>query len=70
MTKYLAAPQPEFLHPDDVPPPRGTKLNLLTSGGIATFGHWTDDSNLIAWAPLIKVSDDLRARLRNEGKLL
>lgn len=33
------------------PPPRGTKLWLLTSGGVSIVGSWVDDSNLIAWSP-------------------
>jgi len=36
------------------PPPRGVKLLLLTSGGVAVLGDWRDDSNLVAWAPLPK----------------
>ena len=53
---YLAAESPEFLYPEagDPPAPRGVKLNLLTSGGISTHGIWTEGSNFIAWAPLLK----------------
>ena len=42
----------EYRWPDEEPPPRGCKLLLLTSGGVAVVGDWTDDSNLVAWAPL------------------
>lgn len=36
------------------PPPRGVKLLLRTSGGVAVIGDWRDDSNLVKWAPLPK----------------
>jgi hypothetical protein len=40
--------------PQDEPPPRGVKLLILTSGGVAVFGDWMDDSNFVAWSPLPK----------------
>ncbi len=36
------------------PPPKGTKIMALTSGGVAVFGEWMDDSNFVAWTPLPK----------------
>lgn len=33
-------------------PPRGVKLLILTSGGVAVFGEWTDGSNYTHWSPL------------------
>lgn len=38
--------------PEWCTPPRGVKLLLLTSGGVAVFGEWRDDSNYEAWSPL------------------
>jgi hypothetical protein len=35
-------------------PPRGSKLLILTSGGVAVVGDWIDDSNFVAWSPLPK----------------
>jgi hypothetical protein len=40
--------------PQAEPPPRGTKIMALTSGNVAVFGEWRDDSNLVAWTPLPK----------------
>ncbi len=40
--------------PDDDPPPRGTKLLLLTSGGVTVIGDWMDTSNFVAWSPMPK----------------
>ena len=40
--------------PEQEPPPRGSKLLILTSGGVAVFGEWMDDSNFVAWSPLPK----------------
>jgi len=47
-------------YPEIDAPPRGVKLLLLTSGGIACLGDWRDDSNLVAWSPLprIRTEDD------------
>lgn len=36
------------------PPPRGVKLFLLTRGGIAVTGNWTDDGRFIGWQYLFK----------------
>jgi hypothetical protein len=38
--------------PDESPPPRGVKLLIYTSGGVAIISDWSDDSNHTAWAPL------------------
>ena len=38
--------------PEHEPPPRGSKLLVLTSGGVAVIGDWVDDSNFVAWSPL------------------
>lgn len=38
--------------PGEDAPPRGVKLLLLTSGGVACFGEWRNDSNYVAWSPL------------------
>ena len=38
--------------PDIDPPPRGVKLIILTSGGVAIVSDWSDDSNHTAWHPL------------------
>lgn len=35
-------------------PPQGSKLLLLTSGGVAVVGQWMSDSNMVAWSPLPK----------------
>jgi hypothetical protein len=41
-----------FRCPLAFPPPRGVKLLMLTSGGVAVHGDWMDDSNYVAWSPL------------------
>lgn len=67
MTRYLAAPHPDFLHPADSPPPLGTTLLLLTRGGVCVKGPWDPETGCVAWAPLPKISAQLRARLASEG---
>lgn len=44
--------------PVEHPPPRGVKLLLLTSGGVACLGGWSRDTNYVAWSPLPKVRRD------------
>ena len=52
LAAYSSPETDRFLWPDEYVPPRGVKLLLLTSGGVAVVGDWTDDSNLVAWRPL------------------
>ena len=40
--------------PQREPPPKGVKLLLLTSGGVAVFGEWKTNSNYVEWSPLPK----------------
>jgi hypothetical protein len=40
--------------PDKEVPPRGTKLLILTSGGVTVIGDWITTSNYIAWSPMPK----------------
>lgn len=41
--------------PIDANTPRGVKLQLLTKGGIAIYGHWDGKSDFCTdWAPLPK----------------
>lgn len=41
--------------PVDSDTPRGVKLQLLTKGGIATYGQWAGTADWIThWAPLPK----------------
>ena len=52
----------EWRLPEDSPPPRGTKLQLLTVYGVATMGAWSD-LDCVAWAPLLTVSARIRERM-------
>lgn len=63
---YLADQAPQWHHPDDTPPPKGTKLQLLTPGGITVYGHWEDWA--VAWAPLLKVPKELKQRIWKESQ--
>lgn len=50
--------------PHGSPPPRGVKMLILTDGGVAVIGSWTDDSNFVAWSPLPKKRpSDLQSRI-------
>jgi hypothetical protein len=64
--RYLAAELPAWNHPDDMQPPLGTKLLIYTRGGVCVIGHWSRQEGAVLWAPLPKVSRDLRDRLEAE----
>jgi len=64
MARVATARVSEWLDPEDEPPPKGTKLMLLTKYGIAVFGHWMDGMDLVAWSPMPKVtSQKIRDRM-------
>jgi hypothetical protein len=44
--------------PKKYPPPRGTKLLILTSGGVTVVGDWIDTSNYVKWSPMPKKGDE------------
>lgn len=56
--------------PDIEPPPRGRKLLILTSGGVAVFGDWMDDSNFVAWSPLPRKRKNERIEHASESSVL
>ena len=59
------APVAEWLDPLVCPPPKGSKIQLLTDWGIAVYGHWADDG-YVAWAPLLQKPAWLYERLRQK----
>lgn len=64
--RYLAGSEIEWRHPHDFPPPHGTKILLyMHPHGIAVIGQW-QHSGANLWAPLPKVSAEMKARLDTE----
>ena len=55
------APVAAWLDPSEHPPPEGTKLLLLTRGGVAVLGHWGHDC--VAWSPLPKIPPHIKEKL-------
>lgn len=53
--------------PEQEPPPRGSKLLVLTSGGVAVMGDWMDDSNFVAWSPLPRKRKNERVECAPQG---
>ena len=53
---HIASDSTMFMYPaaGDAPPPGGSKVLLLTIGGICVSGQWKDDGSFLAWAPLPK----------------
>jgi len=67
--RHLASDNPQYRHPKDDPPPLGTKLLLLTQGSICVVGDWRPEQGAVAWSPLPKISDELRAKLVADGHM-
>jgi hypothetical protein len=64
--KYMADDCPEWLHPDDHPPPHGTKLQLfMYPHGTTIIGQW-QNSGAALWSPMMGVSDKMKLRLEDE----
>ena len=65
--RYLAGGQ-EFLYPQvgDALPPIGTKVLLLSKGGICTVGYW-GESWCLGWLPLPKRNQEKEKNERIEA---
>jgi len=46
------------------PPPGGADVTLLTIGGIAVRGTWSDDGRYLGWAPLPKRDHEKEDQLK------
>ena len=57
----------DWRHPVDDKPPLGQMMFILTRYGVAVKGVWNDDD--AAWMPLPQLKDEMRDRLRQEGRL-
>jgi hypothetical protein len=60
---YLAGEAPTWEYVQE--PPRGTKLSLLTKGGVQVVGEFTGKlgENYIGWAKLIKRDKEIERKL-------
>jgi hypothetical protein len=64
--RVVSADEIHWRHPDDEPPPKGTKLLLyLYPNGITIIGEW-QHSGASLWAPMPRVAKDMKARLEAE----
>lgn len=54
---------PYWRTPVEEAPPRGCKLLLRTSGGTACIGDWQDDSNFVAWSPMLTFEASTQIRV-------
>lgn len=50
--------------PDVEPPPGGSKILLLTMGGVCVMGTWMNNAGFVAWAPLPALTPEVKERLR------
>lgn len=57
--KNYVAGRAGFMFPGlgEASPPGGAKVLLLTTGGIAVFGTWSNDGRYQAWSPLPRKTD-------------
>jgi hypothetical protein len=53
-----------YFDAEEVPPPRGMTINLLTEWGRACQGPWVDGGGFVGWAPLHRVSPSLKRKMK------
>lgn len=53
--------------PIDSETPKGVKIQLLTSGGVATYGHYHGEKFWKGWAPLPKIDKRPTSPGENDG---
>lgn len=53
---YVASDSTKFLYPaiGDPQPPGGSKVLLLTIGGVCVTGTWQNNGHFLGWAPMPK----------------
>lgn len=62
---YSAENSIAWRHPDDYPPPYGSKVLLWMPTGVMIIGNW-HNSGAALWAPLLKVPLELKERVWNQ----
>ncbi len=55
--------------PSEFPPPKGTKINLLTAWNVACQGHW-DELSCVAWSELLITTPEVRKVMIEKQKQL
>lgn len=64
--KHLADTNINLLHPDDYPPPHGTKILLyMHPSGTLAMGQW-QHSGASLWAPMPRAGQEMKRRLERE----
>jgi hypothetical protein len=61
--KVATSTECEFRDPTKDKPPEGTKLSILTVGGVLVHGVWRDNAGYVAWAPVPKMPVWLKEKL-------
>jgi hypothetical protein len=64
--RYMASSRLRWRHPADEVPPLGTKLLILTDGGVCVIGLWDPQTGARAWCPLPRLSKEMKKRLSEE----
>jgi len=65
MHEYVAG-DVQFRLPSEAQPPMGSKIIILTVGGVAVIGHW--GVGCVAWSPLPEIPEHIKAVLNGERR--
>ena len=62
---YSTDPNLRWIYPHEEPPPQGTKLALLTIGGMQVVGIW-EPRSFVAWQHLFKRDHEVERSIANK----
>lgn len=64
--RYNTSTQAEWYLPEDVNPPIGEMIHLLTVFGKSITGLWDDNGFYVAWHPFLKMSDKVKDAMQRK----
>ncbi len=66
--EYTAAPSVDWRLPEEVSPPAGQMVQLLSIYGKATQGVWQGNVYWVAWAPFPKIPKHIKEKMEEMRK--
>ena len=64
--RYNTSKRAEWYLPEDVKPPRGEMIHLLTVFGKSITGLWDDNGFYVAWHPFLKMNEKVREAMKRK----
>ena len=67
--KYLAATAVDWRLPEELTPPHGQMIQLLSVHGKAAYGMWENNCYWVAWAPFPKIPPHIKQKMLDQEKV-